>query len=149
MNLAAALAWKFGPVADTAGDAITGWRHDTLPEPDAGEIASLLVEYDLHDRKETRKEEIEAEGNGLIDAQTGENSRKRMMLVAEGVAIIDAQVGHAGPPNPRNPRQDALTGIFTYVAEVTTNMEAAFVEIDDVATTDPSTVVLVHPTLPA
>lgn len=43
-----ALEWKFGAVADTAGAAITAWRHPTLPQPTEAELAALLAEYDAH-----------------------------------------------------------------------------------------------------
>ena len=41
--LSPALIWKYGHVADTAGDEITAWRHDTLPEP--VNLAALVTSY--------------------------------------------------------------------------------------------------------
>lgn len=135
------------PATLTKYQMVTGHTH--VVNGDRVDSSPIIISKPLATKKAIRIAEIEAEGNGLIDAQMGDNSRKRTLLALEGVAILDAQVGQGGPPNPRNPRQDTLTNIFTYVAEVSANMDAAFVEIDDLATTDPSTVVLVHPTLPS
>ena len=91
------------------------------------------------------KARIEAEGNALVDVQTGGTTRKALLLVAEGVALLDAQAGRGGV---RNPRQDTLLGVFTYVAAVHANMDTAFARIDDPDTTDPTAVTLEHPPLP-
>lgn len=42
-DLAAALEWKYGAVADTAGGVITAWRHPTLPQPT--DLPALLAEW--------------------------------------------------------------------------------------------------------
>lgn len=47
-DLPAMLEWKYGSVADTAGNRIIHWRHPTIPQPDAAQIASDLVEYTAH-----------------------------------------------------------------------------------------------------
>ncbi len=44
-DLAAAIDWKYGPVADTAGTKIVDWRHPTVPKPSATEIAQIISEY--------------------------------------------------------------------------------------------------------
>lgn len=44
-NLAAALEWKYGPVAGTAGDRIVSWRHPNLPEPDQTQIDQDILDY--------------------------------------------------------------------------------------------------------
>lgn len=45
-HLANALDWKFGgDYGDTAGEVITAWRHETLPQPDP---ATVVAEYLAH-----------------------------------------------------------------------------------------------------
>lgn len=58
MSLPEALAWKYGPVADTAGDEITGWR-SPLPKPNQAQIDALLIAYTNRDRKPERDKRID------------------------------------------------------------------------------------------
>lgn len=81
-QLGAALVWRFGHVSDTAGNEITAWRHPTLPEPTASEIATLLSEYEVFSRKHEAKLEID-----LI----AEDVRQRFITSGAGMMLVYEQ----------------------------------------------------------
>lgn len=74
-KLAAALHWKYGPVAscDLDQGIITRWLHPTVPEPDAARRAVIIAEYEAaqlavayrQDRKRAYAAELGAGGDAI------------------------------------------------------------------------------------
>jgi len=112
--------------------------------PDDTMQKTFPADIKLSNERSTRKEELTVESDNLIDAQVG-NSKNHMRMIAEGLSMLDAQVGK-GQGNGRNPKQDVIIDKFNYVNEVYVSLDAAFSEID--TSSNPSAVTLVHPPLP-
>lgn len=79
-----ALAWRYGHVADTAGDQITAWRHSTEPQPSPSEIEQLLLDYrPVHDSR------LQAEETAAVrqDAIAAIAKRQARITLAHNEAI--------------------------------------------------------------
>jgi len=91
MSLARALEWKYGPVADTAGNEITAWR-DPRPQPNQAEVDALLVEYENRDKKAEMRAKVEAELNdpirGPIYEAIREGAQNKGQLIASAKAKV-------------------------------------------------------------
>lgn len=85
-DLAAALAYVYGNVADTAGDKIIAWRHNTLPQPTQEQCEDAVLNYQAYmtsiEYKTKRKDEYPPQAD-FLDAQVKINSGDPI-LVAEG-----------------------------------------------------------------
>jgi hypothetical protein len=86
-----ALIYQWGHVADTAGNSITAWRHQTEPKPSQALIDAATVSCNKAKAKSAKKEEIKAEASRrakLIDEDFSLNNIGIYKKIS--VAALDA-----------------------------------------------------------
>ena len=99
-KLAAALEWKFGPVANCDLDAgtITEWRHPFLPKPPEGELAGIIAEYDATGKTQMAVAAVQARiaGDRLLAAIVKELALARGKTEAQLRASLAAEAAIEG-----------------------------------------------------
>jgi hypothetical protein len=97
-DLSAALIWKYGDVASTAGDEIVGWSHASAPQPDAGAIAALFIEYDAHMVAVAYKTERQG---AMADTKYGTVSEQLELLGEQGIVKYQEHIAAVKAANPK------------------------------------------------
>jgi len=93
-DLAAALAYVYGPVADTAGTEITAWRHKTLSQPSQAECEAAVVEYQTYMASiayQEKRADAYPSYQDFLDAQVKINSGDQD-LITEGEAQLASYI---------------------------------------------------------
>lgn len=113
-------------------------------EPNAAMQKTFPAAVKLANDKASRKIELETEADNLIDAQSDSDPRAQRKMLRKAISMIDKQANRG---MGRNPMLNQLAVISDYADLVDDNLDAALVELE--TSTDPASVVLVHPPLPA
>lgn len=79
-HLPDALEWRYGAVADTAGEAITAWRHPTEPRP--ADLAALVNDYLAARESDRPRREAIDRGDAIL-------ARLRDAYAAQGDSLAE------------------------------------------------------------
>lgn len=92
IQIARVLDWKYGPIASTEGDRITGWRHPSVKQPDEAQLEADRNEYVAYLAANLYKEKRSAEMPAIGDQLDALWKAVKALQVLAKVTIVDPEV---------------------------------------------------------